>query len=109
VNVSLETIPDPVQIHYHLPSGLDLKVHQDYENSCRADGYFPHERQGIRRFYDECWKVFNCLNRMELLSLEEPRYLTRVFFQPVGLSWFGGTCRRTLVTWRGATSAIHSY
>jgi len=34
----LETIPDPVQIHYHLPSGLDLKVHQDYENSCRADG-----------------------------------------------------------------------
>lgn len=82
VNMSLETIPDPVQIHYHLPSGLDLKVHQDYEKFLQElTAYFPHERQGIRRFYDECWKVFNCLNRMELLSLEEPRYLTRVFFQ----------------------------
>ena len=42
---------------------------------------FPHEKIGIRRFYDECWQVFNCLNAMELLSLEEPRYLMRVFFQ----------------------------
>ena len=82
VNVSLETIADPVQIHYHLPSGLDLKVHQNYENFLQElTAYFPHERQGIRQFYDECWKVFNCLNRMELLSLEETRYLTRVFFQ----------------------------
>lgn len=82
VNVSLETIPDPVQIQYHLPGGLDLKVHQSYEKFLQElTAYFPHERQGIRSFYDECWKVFNCLNRMELLSLEEPRYLTRAFFQ----------------------------
>lgn len=82
VNVSLETIPDPVQIHYHLPDGLDLKVHRDYENFLQElIAKFPHERQGIRQFYDECWKVFNCLNAMDLLSLEEPRYLTRVFFQ----------------------------
>ncbi len=82
VNVSLETIPDPVQIHYHLPQGLDMKAHQNYENFLQElMAYFPHERQGIRSFYDECWKVFNCLNRMELLSLEEPGYLTRAFFQ----------------------------
>jgi prolycopene isomerase len=82
VNVSLETIPDPVQIHYHLPNNLDVKVHRDYEKFLQElTAYFPHERQGIRQFYDECWKVFNCLNRMDLLSLEEPRYLTRVFFQ----------------------------
>ena len=82
VNMSLETISDPVQIHYHLPNGLDLKVHQDYENFLQElIAHFPHERQGIRRFYDECWKVFNCLNRMELLSLEELGYLTRVFLQ----------------------------
>lgn len=82
VGMSLETIPDPVQIHYHLPNGLDLKVHRDYDqwlDSLMA--YFPDERQGIRRFYDECWKVFNCLNAIELLSLEEPRYLLRVFAQ----------------------------
>jgi len=82
VNVSLETIPDPVQIHYHLPDDLNLRVHRDYENFLQElTAYFPHERQGIRQFYDECWRVFNCLNAMELLSLEEPRYLARVFFQ----------------------------
>jgi prolycopene isomerase len=82
VNQRLETIPDQVQIHYHLPGGLDLKVHRNYEKFLQElTAHFPHERQGIRRFYDECWKVFNCLNAMELLSLEEPRYLARVFFQ----------------------------
>jgi len=82
VNVSLETIRDPVQIHYHLPNNLDLKVHQDYEKFLEElIAYFPEEEEGIRRFYGECWKVFNCLNVMELLSLEEPRYIMRVFFQ----------------------------
>jgi prolycopene isomerase len=82
VNVSLETIPDPVQIHYHLPNNLKVKVHRDYEKFLQElTAYFPHEKQGIRQFYNECWNVFNCLNRMDLLSLEEPRYLTRVFFQ----------------------------
>jgi prolycopene isomerase len=82
VNVSIETIPDPVQIHYHLPDGLDLQVHRDYEKFLsELIEKFPHEAIGIRKFYDECWKVFNCLNVMDLLSLEEPRYLTRVFFQ----------------------------
>lgn len=82
VKVSLETIPDAVQIHYHLPEGLEVKVDRDYEKFLQnLTAYFPHESQGIRQFYDECWKVFNCLNRMDLLSLEEPRYLMRVFFQ----------------------------
>ncbi|MBW4642290.1 MAG: carotene isomerase [Goleter apudmare HA4340-LM2] len=82
VNVSLETIDDPVQIHYHLPQGLDLKVDRVYEKFLQnLTAYFRHEAKGIRRFYDECWQVFNCLNSMELLSLEEPRYLLRTFFQ----------------------------
>ncbi len=82
VGMDIETIPDPVQIHYHLPDGLDLKVHKDYEQFLQElIGHFPHEAKGIRQFYDECWKVFNCLNVMDLLSLEELGYLTRVFFQ----------------------------
>ncbi|HEY9662326.1 MAG TPA: carotenoid isomerase, partial [Allocoleopsis sp.] len=82
VGVSLETIPDPVQIHYHLPDQLDLKVHRDYEKFLQElIAHFPHEAKGIRQFYDECWQVFNCLNVMELLSLEELGYLMRVFFQ----------------------------
>ncbi len=82
VNMSLDTIADPVQIHYHLAAGLELKVHQDYEKFLQElTAHFPHEREGIRRFYDECWQVFTALNTMDLLSLEEPRYLLRVFFQ----------------------------
>jgi prolycopene isomerase len=82
VKVKIETIPDDTQIHYHLPNNLDIKVDRSYEKFIQVLGdRFPHERQGIRQFYDECWKVFNCLNAIELLSLEEFRYLMRVFFQ----------------------------
>jgi prolycopene isomerase len=82
VNVTLKTIPDDVQIHYHLPDNLDIKVHRDYEKFLQnLIAYFPHEAKGVRRFYDECQKVFNCLNNIELLSLEEPRYLLRVFLK----------------------------
>jgi prolycopene isomerase len=82
VGQHLETVPDPVQIHYHLPEGLELKVHQDYARFLQElMDRFPHEQQGIRRFHGECWQVFNCLNTLELLSLEEPRYLTRAFLQ----------------------------
>ncbi len=82
VNRQIETIPDPVQIHYHLPDNLEVKVHQEYEDFLtELSSKFPHEAAGIRKFYDECWRVFNCLNVMDLLSLEEIRYLTRIFFQ----------------------------
>jgi prolycopene isomerase len=82
VGMTLETVPDPVQVHYHLPNQLDIRVHRDYDRFLQEFGdRFPHQRQGIRRFYDECWQVFGCLNSMELLSLEEPRYVARVFFQ----------------------------
>ena len=82
VNVSLETIPDPTQINYHLPEDLKIRVHRDYEKFLQElIEHFPQEQHGIRQFYNECWQVFNCLNAMDLLSLEEPRYLTRVFFQ----------------------------
>jgi prolycopene isomerase len=81
VDATIETIPDSVQIHYHLPNDLKVKVHRDYEQFIQELGdRFPHERQGIRKFYDECWSIFNSLNAMELLSLEELGYLMRVFF-----------------------------
>jgi prolycopene isomerase len=82
VGERIETIPDRVQVQYHLPDALDIKVHQDYEQFLQeVIARFPHEAKGIRQFYDQCWRVFNCLNAMDLLSLEELRYLTRVFFQ----------------------------
>jgi len=31
VGMALETLPDPVQVHYHLPDGLNVRVHRNYE------------------------------------------------------------------------------
>ncbi|AFY36951.1 carotene isomerase [[Leptolyngbya] sp. PCC 7376] len=82
VGMKINTIPDPVQIHYHLPNDLSIRVHRDYEEFLQElIARFPHEEKGIRKFYGECWDVFNCLNSMELLSLEEIKYLLRVFVQ----------------------------
>jgi len=91
VGKRIETVPDPTQIHYHLPKssshpkGLEVKVWRKYEEFLQEMYYkFPHEKEGIKRFYDDCWKVFNSLNSIELKSLEEPRYLMQQFFnQPI--------------------------
>jgi prolycopene isomerase len=91
VGKKLDTVPDPTQIHYHLPAskahpdGLEVKVWRKYEEFIKELGdRFPAERVGIKKFYDECWKVFDSLNSLELKSLEEPRYLLGEFVkQPV--------------------------
>ena len=77
-----DTIPDPAQLEYHLPGGLNVAVDRDYERFL-ADltALFPHEAKGIRAFYDTCWQVFRCLDAMPLLSLEDPAYLAKVFFK----------------------------
>uniref|UniRef100_B8HWA9 prolycopene isomerase n=1 Tax=Cyanothece sp. (strain PCC 7425 / ATCC 29141) TaxID=395961 RepID=B8HWA9_CYAP4 len=81
VNQSLETLPDPVQLHYHLP-GIEIKVDRSYEKYLQElSDRFPTQAGGIRRFYDACTQIFASLNRMELLSLEDPRYLWRMFRQ----------------------------
>ena len=77
-----DTVPDPAQLEYHLPGGLNVAVARDYEQFL-ADltALFPHEAKGIRAFYDTCWQVFRCLDAMPLLSLEDPAYLAKVFFR----------------------------
>ena len=77
-----DTVPDPAQLEYHLPGGLNVAVEREYEQFL-ADltARFPHEAKGIRAFYDTCWQVFNCLDAMPLLSLEDPAYLAKVFFR----------------------------
>jgi prolycopene isomerase len=76
------TAPDPAQLEYHLPGNLNVAVDRDYERFIAdLSARFPHEAQGIRAFYDTCWQVFNCLDAMPLLSLEDPAYLAKVFFR----------------------------
>lgn len=54
----METLPDPAMVHYHLPDGLSVRVHRDYEEFiAELTSKFPHEKEGIRKFYDDCWKV----------------------------------------------------
>jgi phytoene dehydrogenase-like protein len=87
VGEHLETIPDPVQIHYHCPDPVlqHLLVYRDEKRWLQAlTERFPAEKEGIHRFYGECWQVFRALNALELRSLEEPRYLLRVFRQNPG-------------------------
>ncbi len=77
-----DTIPDPAQLEYHLPGGLNVAVDRDYDSFiARLTALFPHEATGIRAFYDTCWQVFRCLDAMPLLSLEDPAYLAKVFFR----------------------------
>ena len=77
-----DTIPDPAQLEYHLPGGLNVAVDRDYEQFLAdLSALFPHEAKGIRAFYDTCWQVFRCLDAMPLLSLEDPAYLAKVFFK----------------------------
>lgn len=82
VGKKVDSIPDPTTVTYYLPDGLTVSVDRDYrkflEELARK---FPDSADGLQKFYDTCWDVFKCLNEMELLSLEEPRYLLRVFAQ----------------------------
>ena len=82
IGENCETIPDPVQLEYHLPNNFNLSVDRNYEEFIKKlVNRFPHEEKGIRKFYGTCEKVFKCLDSMPLLSIEDPNYLFKVFFK----------------------------
>ncbi|KAH9626755.1 hypothetical protein KSS87_022069 [Heliosperma pusillum] len=82
VGHKMEVIPDPTTVHFHLPNNLSVQVHRHYSDFvAELTSKFPHEKEGIVKFYGVCWKIFNALNSLELKSLEEPLYLFGQFFQ----------------------------
>ncbi|KAH7653212.1 Prolycopene isomerase protein [Dioscorea alata] len=82
VGHKMQVIPDPTTVHFHLPSNLSVRVHREYDDFItELINNFPHEKAGILGFYNECWKIFNALNSLELKSLEEPIYLFGQFFK----------------------------
>lgn len=82
VGRKMEVLPDPSTVHFHLPGDLSVLVHRKYEDFINElISKFPHEKEGILKFYGICWKIFNSLNSLELKSLEEPLYLFGQFFQ----------------------------
>jgi len=82
VNEKCETIPDPVQLEYHLPNNFNISVDKNYEDFInKLSASFPKEKKSIKKFYDTCASVFKCLDSMPLLSIEDPSYLFKVFFK----------------------------
>ncbi|CAK9322949.1 unnamed protein product [Citrullus colocynthis] len=82
VGCEMQVIPDPTTVHFHLPTNLSVRIHREYsEFIAELVSNFPHEKEGILKFYGDCWKIFNALNSLELKSLEEPIYLFGQFFQ----------------------------
>jgi len=82
VNEKCETIPDPVQLEYHLPNNFSISVDRNYDQFIKKlSATFPKEKDGIKKFYDTCASVFKCLDSMPLLSIEDPSYLFKVFFK----------------------------
>lgn len=54
----MQVIPDPTTVHFHLPGELSVRVHREYNDFIEElISKFPHEKEGINQFYDECWKV----------------------------------------------------
>ena len=73
VNEKCETIPDPVQLEYHLPNNFSISVDKNYDHFInKLSAAFPKEKEDIKKFYDTCASVFKCLDSMPLLSIEDP-------------------------------------
>jgi prolycopene isomerase len=79
LGVEVPTIPDPVQIHYHMPNGFDVPVHYDRIRFLEClYRRFPHEKEGIRRFYKELESVYDILSSLPAGSLEDVLHLASV-------------------------------
>lgn len=58
VGRKMGVIPDPTTVHFHLPDGLSVQVCREYNDFVEElSSKFPHEKEGIKKFYNECWKV----------------------------------------------------
>ena len=79
LGVEVQTIFDPVQIHYHLPNGFALPAYYDRHAFFDAlAARFPHEAEGIKNFYRELTEVYEILSSMPAGSLEDVMHLLSV-------------------------------
>lgn len=79
LGIDVPTIPDPVQIHYHLPAGFSVAACYDKEAFLESLARrFPAEREGIRNFYTELQAVYDILSALPAGSLEDIHHLLGV-------------------------------
>jgi prolycopene isomerase len=70
VGRKMEVLPDPSTVHFHLPGDLSVLVHRKYEDFINElISKFPHEREGIIKFYGTCWKVLSSAPYLYLVLL----------------------------------------
>ena len=79
LGIQVVTIPDPVQIHFHLPGGFNIPACYSREAFIESlVSRFPHETSGIRKFYDELEDVYRILSSLPAGSLEDIVHLGEV-------------------------------
>lgn len=79
LGLSVETIADPVQIHYHLPDNFEISASYDRETFLDAlIDRFPHESGGIKKFYRELDDVLDIISSFPSGSLEDLNHLLSV-------------------------------
>jgi len=79
LGVEVRTIPDPVQIYYHLPNNFNIAARYDRQAFLEAlIAQFPHEAYGIKNFYSELDEVYDILSSLPAGSLEDVTHLLTV-------------------------------
>ncbi|ABL64922.1 FAD-dependent oxidoreductase [Chlorobium phaeobacteroides] len=105
LGIDVKTVHDPVQIHYHLPGGFALPAH--YSRKLFLDSLqdrFPHEGEGIKKFYDELEAVYDILSSLPAGSLEDLMHLAQV-----GLTYPGKTFTLAMKTFRSMGKTARKY
>ena len=105
LGIDVPTIHDPVQIHYHLPNGFSLPAYYDRHAFIDAlTSRFPHEREGIEKFYMELDAVHDMLSSLPAGSLEDVFHLASV-----GVSFPAKTIALALKTFRSMGKTARRY
>ncbi|MBC8043445.1 MAG: FAD-dependent oxidoreductase [Rhizobacter sp.] len=85
LGIEVRTVFDPVQIHYHLPDAdsaghfYSVRTHYDREKFfAELIQKFPHESEGIRKFYDELEAVYDIISSFPAGSLEDVAHLAKL-------------------------------
>lgn len=72
IDEPVESILDPIQIHYHLPDGLEVRAHYDREKFlAELIAIFPQERDAIQTFYARLNRVFELMDSLDYISIED--------------------------------------
>ena len=105
LGLSVATIADPVQIHYHLPDGFDVPVYYRQQAFLtELKRRFPHESGGIDRFYRELESVYEILSALPAGSLEDIVHIAKV-----GGTHFGKTIALALKTLKSMGRTARKY